>query len=292
MIKKDIYRLEKKLNRRLLPERREFNRALIAGDRVSARVKKQKNKKARRSSQKARRSSRGNKGVCKRDDPWCENRVYYKQEKKGVIAKKTKKMGYGLFAKRDFLKGEVVIRMVEPTTAPKYLNTYIKNTVPWTKEKNQGNFTIRRDGNKKCKNVQCQACCSITVNNSQVGGAKHGKVKGTITVKNKKRCQDLKMQYGDDDPFFSIKKGKCVVPLPDDAAIRDGDGSSVAYDNTFTDMNHIPLWYRINHSSSRPNLEVRTTGAGGTGVKFVAIRPIKKDTQLFFDYGVTPAEWN
>jgi hypothetical protein len=283
MKKSDIYFLETKLNRRLLKVRRRFNRNLIGGE------KKKKSE--------PRRSSRKSKGVTKDKDPWFENRIFYEEEKKWVEPKKNETTfgGYGLFAKRDFFKGDIVIRMVEPVTAPTVSNTMARNRVPWTLAESGDNsvdFVIRRDGNQKCNKGKCKTCCNIVVGNAQYG-TKFGKVRGKVTIKNNKRCRNLKEQYVDDSLFQmkSKKRKQCSVPLPNDAAIRDGDGSTVIYDNAFTDMNHIPLWYRINHSC-RPNLEIRTTGQGGTGVKFMATRHIAEGEQLFFDYGVTPDEWN
>ena len=349
MKKVDILRLEKKIGRRLFKERRIFNRCLRGGG---------KRRRLKEESRERRRSPRANAGVCKRNDPWCENRLLYKKEKAHVKVQETETMGYGLFATKDFRKDEVVIRMVEPTTA----STFYKNiyALPWTKKENEKrNYIIRLVGNKVCHK---KTVCKITVDGNPVD-IKKGKVKGIIKINNNKRCAELEEQYEDDPLFIVVSKpspanlknakkmkkallektfkkvakitkrlGKlkkarkdtqkiqkdlketkeefkkiksthfskhakkenfshCIVPLPDDAAIRDGDGGKVFYDNTFIDMNHNPLWYRINHNKN-PNVEVRTTGAGGQGPKFVCIKEIKKDEQIFFDYGVTSPKWN
>jgi hypothetical protein len=267
-----ILEVERRLQTRLVGERRFLNLTRLAGG--------------------ARTSKRATKGKTKGADPWYDNRTLYEKEKTYVKAKKTKTMGYGLFAhNKKFKKGEVVIRMVEPISTPVHFNNMARNRVPWTKHGgDKSSFAVRKDGNGRCNLKSCKTCCVVVINHTPYE-TKFGKVRGTVRVKDKKRCRDLDEQYVDDDLFTLRKDRSCTVPLPNDAGIRDGDGRTVIYDNAFVDMNHIPLWYRINHSC-RPNLEIRTTGRGGSGVKFVATRNIRDGEQLFFNYGLTPSAWN
>ena len=211
-------------------------------------------------------------------DPWCQNRALYTQEAKRVEKKKTKTMGYGLFAKENLKKGETIIRMEEPVRVTRYFNHAQKNTIPWTiedlKKPNPLKQTIRLNGNKEGY---------IHVNNTAY--ANKGRVNGTVFIKGS--CANIYPLFYDENVVLKVKNG-CIVPLPDDAAINSGEGNVVYYDNSFTDLLHIPLWYRINHSIHDTNAEVTS----GNQVKWVALRDIKKGEQIFFNYGWVPDEWN
>lgn len=255
MTKHDILTLEKKLGRRLLKERRAFNQRTLTGGRRSLRKK-----------------------CNRREDPWCMNRREYQHERSQVVVRQTPNMGKGLFAAQNIKKGTVVIRMEEPVSTSKQVNRLSSNLVPWE--------YVRINGNQ---GMHIYTYAGIGI----------GKVVGTVSM-DAIKCKQISPLY-ENDPFFVNTKTGCVAPLPDDAAISTGEGNVVYYDNTFTDISHVPLWYRINHKSSKTKNTEKTRNrdfantevhANGRSVTWKATENIKKGRQIFFDYGVTPPEWN
>ena len=256
--KEAILALERKLGRRLLTKRRELNQRILSGGRRS--------------------SSR--KTCNRRTDPWCMNRRKYMEETSNVVVKQTPHMGKGLFAARNIKKDEVVIRMEEPVSTSKQANRMLPELIPWKHVRINGNQGMRI---------------------STYAGFGLGKVVGTISINNEKDCTTIEALY-ENDPHFVNSTTGCVAPLPDDAAINTGEGNVVYYDNTFTDIKHVPLWYRINHKPSRTKTNTRKkrnrqfanteVHADGRSVTWKATSNIKKGSQIFFDYGVTPPEWN
>ena len=81
--------------------------------------------------------------------------------------------------------------------------------------------------------------------------------------------------------------------LPHDAAIHLAQGGfetvcALVYDAEHTE-DCVPLWYRINHSASHPNVRVRRSQSL---VEFVSICPIARGDEILFDYGEPDPSWN
>jgi SET domain-containing protein len=60
-----------------------------------------------------------------------------------------------------------------------------------------------------------------------------------------------------------------------------------------TDWNvRVPKWYRMNHSATSPNVEYEWVGKKKDGyIAWRAIKRIRKNAEIRFDYGDAPAEW-
>ena len=111
--------------------------------------------------------------------------------------------------------------------------------------------------------------------------------KGTVVAQMRSPARMKKAEWE-----LHIGRNRC---LPHDAAIYLERSPLVFYDQSWQgEHDNVPLWYRLNHSSS-PNTTMqivdRSAPAREQRIAWVTIRDVRRGEELTFVYSDVPAGW-